>query len=204
MNNRLLVNFIVRKYYSVPQITEEIKQELIQEGMIGLISAIEKYDLSKGTKFSTYATWWIRQAVNNYLINVNPVIRVPSHIRAAQNKLMKFLAEEEKKIEDVSTEDMSELQITNKMLKSIKSALNSKNCSSFNTPVYANGEDSYTLEDVYSDPKQNEGNNSSLDYETMLNSVKSALKKMPEKRRTILLLRYGVINKNDVTLKLET
>lgn len=196
LRNQPLVTFIVNKYYSSTKIPRDTREELFQEGSIGLLSAIDGFDYRKGFKFSTYATWWIRQAVNNYLININPIIKVPSHIRSIQNKLMKKFNEENKnisEINDLGAKDKQELQISEKMLNSVKSAMKSKQVTSINKPIYNDGELT-TLEDVL--PSNNHTFDTDMDKEIMVKTVKEALKAMPEKRRLILLLRYDVINKN--------
>lgn len=153
-----------------------------------------------GNIFLTGNSWWIRQAVNNYLINVNPIIKVPSHVRTIQNKLIKKFNVENQNVTDIavlSEKDKKELQVSDKMFNSVKSAIKSKQVSSLHKPIYNDGEQ-ITLEDII--PAENNSFDNIIDKQIMIKTVKEALKAMPEKRRLILLLRYDVINK-DLKLK---
>lgn len=192
VRNQPLVTYIVNKYYPSNKINHETKEDLFQEGSMGLLSAIDGFDYTKGFKFSTYASWWIRQAVNNYLMNVNPVIKVPSHIRSVQNKLMKKFNEENPNNFDFDNVEKTDIKISDKMLNSVKSAIMAKQVLSLNKPIYTNNDESFSLEDVI---PTDEKPDLSLDKETMINTFKEALKAMPKKRRLILLLRYDVLNK---------
>lgn len=199
VRNQPLVTYILNKYYSNNGITEETRKELQQEGCIGLLQAIEGFDHTLGFKFSTYATWWIKQAVNNYLINVNPIIRVPSHIKAAQNKLMKKLKLSKKDLYDISDINPQDYDISEKMHRSILSAISSRQVSSMSTPISrANtNESGATLEDIIPD-NTSDVCDQNIDRELMIGAMKNALKAMPEKRRLILLLRYDVIKAKDI------
>ena len=100
--NQALVTYIINKYYSNKKDHNLLKEDMMQEGIIGLLSAIEGYKPDLGYRFSTYATWWIRQAINNYLLNVEPIIHVHSHVRTANNKIQKKLREENIVLQDYS------------------------------------------------------------------------------------------------------
>jgi len=206
--NQALVIYILKKYYSARKVSAEIREELIQEGMIGLLSAIEGFDHTLGFKFSTYGTWWIKQAINNYLINVNPIIRVPGHIKAEQSKLFKELKLQNKDIADIADmtdEEATDYNISKKMLKSIKCAIRSKHITSLQAPItHQTYSVESTVQDCISsdhnslDPGEDSGREHILDKRIMLSVAKETLRSLPEKRKLILLLRYGVIDEHDL------
>jgi RNA polymerase sigma factor (sigma-70 family) len=206
IRNQRLVTFILKKYYSHGRIPEETRKELLQEGTIGLLSAIEGYDHKLGFKFSTYATWWIKQAVNNYLINVNPIIRVPGHIKAAQNRLLKELKLRKEDITNLLDIEAKDFDISEKMLNSINSAIRSRHVTSLQNPIGKAADAGSTLEDLIpsSQPESETddvgrgAHGRDFDQKIMIRVVKEALKAMPEKRKLILLLRYGVIKEKDL------
>lgn len=198
--NQPLVTYIVNKYYSSKAQHKTLREDLLQEGNIGLLSAIEGFDPHRGFKFSTYATWWIRQAVNNYLINVEPTIHVPSHVRTAQNKLIKQLNDEnvelQEKISQASANQEKFEGFTDKMLASINSAMSSRYVKSLDEPVTSNQVGISTFGDTLEDAAALA--DARMDQSTIIEFVREGLKKLPVRERLIILLRFDVITEDEV------
>lgn len=202
LKNQPLVTFIVNKYYSNKAQHKALRDDLLQEGNIGLLSAIDGFDPNLGFKFSTYATWWIRQAVNNYLINIEPTIRVPSHVRTAQNKLMKQLKTENMELKELISATSNEqgkpgkYTVTDKMLFSINSAISSRYIKSLDEEI-SHGEDgNVSLIDTLVDQKSSQ--EQKIDQNLIVQFTKKALKKLSVRERLVILLRFGVITDDDV------
>jgi len=193
--NQPLVSYIIGKYYLESiKVSSEIKNDMYQEGIMGLMHAIDKFDLNFGCKFSTYSTWWIKQRINNFL-SANSTIQIPNHIKADQNKLLKQLNKEGKNIIELNEEDIKNYNLSNKKLSRIKNASSTKKIISLQANVGSKNE-TYTYEEVIEDPSESPEN--SFDKKFMISTVKEALKLMPEKRKLILLLRYGVIKEKEL------
>ena len=106
VSNLRLVLKIARKYFY----TGIDILDLVEEGNLGLIHAVEKYDPERGFRFSTYATWWIRQNIERAIMNQKHVVRLPIHIQKEYISLKKKLREQKKELDhDVSADEISEL-----------------------------------------------------------------------------------------------
>lgn len=206
LKNQALVVYIVNKYYSTKKEHKEKREDLLQEGTIGLLSAIDGFKPELGFKFSTYSTWWIRQAINNYLLNVEPIIHIPSHIRTAHNKLNKRLKEEnlalKEMIEEYNKKNLkADFNLSEKMLFSINSAMNSKNLIALDSPIspssFAKEGSGMTIGDTIELDSQDESlemkADRDIDCAVLLESIKHAFKKLTDKEKYILLLRFDVI-----------
>lgn len=193
LKNQPLVAFIINKYYSHKAHHKILREDLLQEGNIGLLAAIDGYDPNKGFKFSTYATWWIRQTLNNYLTNIEPTIHVPSHVRGAHNKLLKQLKNENVELQEFSSSLSvgKEYSLTSKMLNNIHSALASKHLKSLDEEYEGNSIKENLVDPCCSQEQR-------VDQKIMIKLMRKAFKKLSIRERLVILLRFGIINSNDV------
>ena len=203
-NNQALVTYIVNKYYSVKKEHIKFREDLLQEGIIGLISAIDGYKVELGFKFSTYATWWVRQAVNNYIINIEPMIHVPSHVRTQHNKIIKKLREENKSFQSLIEQNSKTFinsdgdNVSEKMMFSVQSAIRSKYISSIEQPIsnHKYDSDNATLKDVLPDSKENL--EKAFDQIKLVDILEKGLTFLTPRERYILLLRFDVIKEDEI------
>lgn len=148
-----------------------------------------------GRVFLTGNTWWIRQAVNNYLLNIEPTIHVPPHVKTAHNKLAKKLKEENKELKELIadvTRNCQNYELTNNMLNNINMAINSKMIRSLEEEVSHNENGSVFLKDLVESGAQNQ--EVKLDRTRVINYMFKAFKELSNKEKLILLLRFDVIN----------
>lgn len=147
-NNSRLVMSIVNKY-SFYNDTEA----MYQEGTIGMMKALEKFDISLGNKFSTYATWWIRQAITRFLCDNEATIRIPVHVH---DTLRKVDSVEEELIRELgrfpTDEEVAErLNISLEEFNSLLIARKQKYSDSLDDPIYGEEEDTTLLEMISDD-----------------------------------------------------
>jgi RNA polymerase sigma factor (sigma-70 family) len=203
-NNQALVTYIVNKYYSSKKEHIKFREDLLQEGTIGLMSAIDGYKVELGFKFSTYATWWVRQAVNNYIINIEPMIHVPSHVRTQHNKIIKKLREENKSFQSLIEQNSKTFinadgdSVSEKMMFSVQSAIRSKYISSIEQPIsnHKYDTDNATLKDVLPDTKENL--EKAFDQIKLVDILEKGLTFLTPRERYIILLRFDVIKEDEI------
>ncbi len=155
-----------------------------------------------GRVFLTGNTWWIRQAVNNYLINVEPMIHVPSHVRTQQNKVLRELKKDDRSFQNLLEDgtDSIDIEVSDKMLKSIQNAFQSRQITSIDQPV-SNGKDEEDgagqLKDII--PEDKPGLDILHDKTKLVEVFKKGLQHLSDRERNIILLRFDVIDENEVT-----
>jgi RNA polymerase nonessential primary-like sigma factor len=174
--------------------------DLIEEGNLGLMRAIDKFEPERGFRFSTYATWWIRQSIERAIMNQARTVRLPVHMVRELNQILRakyHLEAQHHDGKDATADDIAHL--VDKPLEDVQDILAlSEHAASLDAPL-DNDPQASLMDMLPSDAE--DGPDSRAEHHEMTTLVHDWLKKLPDKQRVVVIRRFGLDNDDPATLE---
>jgi RNA polymerase nonessential primary-like sigma factor len=174
--------------------------DLIEEGNLGLMRAIDKFEPERGFRFSTYATWWIRQSIERAIMNQARTVRLPVHVVRELNQVLRakyHLESQQGDGKDATIEDIAHL--LDRPLEDVQDILSlSEHATSLDAPL--DNDPQSSLLDLLPDDREH-GPDSRAESHEMSTLVRDWLSKLPDKQRLVIIRRFGLDNDDPATLE---
>jgi RNA polymerase nonessential primary-like sigma factor len=174
--------------------------DLIEEGNLGLMRAIDKFEPERGFRFSTYATWWIRQSIERAIMNQARTVRLPVHMVRELNQILRakyHLEAQHHDGKDATADDIAHL--VGRPIEDVQDILAlSEHATSLDAPL-DNDPQASLMDMLPSD--SDDGPDSRAEHHEMTALVHDWLKKLPDKQRVVIIRRFGLDNDDPATLE---
>nr|WP_314626721.1 RNA polymerase sigma factor RpoS [uncultured Noviherbaspirillum sp.] len=174
--------------------------DLIEEGNLGLMRAIDKFEPERGFRFSTYATWWIRQSIERAIMNQGRTVRLPVHVVRELNQVLRakyHLEAQHHDGKDATCEDIAHL--LDRQVDDVQDILAlSEHATSLDAPL--DGDPQASLLDLLPG-NTDDAPDSRAEHHEIMGLVRDWLRQMPEKQRLVIMRRFGLDNEDPATLE---